>query len=88
MMTLGASSHIRNNFTDPGVFAGIGIGLSDTLGVSASWTGETLDFGASILFRDIDWANITIEASDVTDRRNSRRISLNFNIFRLSLFGR
>ena len=88
MFTLGYGTHLRNGRTDPGVFAGAGIGLTRNLGVSAAWTGETLDVGATWRFDDLDGVSVSAEVNDVTDRLGSRRVSLTFNFFKPNLFRR
>ena len=87
MFTAGVGSHLRNNFTDPAGYFGAGIGLSRNFGASASWTGETLDIGTSILFDSWKYGNVTAEINDVTDRLGQRRFSISLNIFNPSSFG-
>lgn len=86
MFTAGYGSHRKNRLTDPAPFFGAGIGLTRNFGASMSWTGETLDIGASFSIDGVDFMNITTEVNDVTDRLGSRRFSINFNFFRPGLF--
>lgn len=86
MVTLGYGSHLRNGRTDPGVFAGAGIGLTRNLGVSAAWTGETLDLGAAWRFEGAPGMTMSAEINDATDRLGSRRFSITFSFFRPNLF--
>jgi len=86
MFTAGYGSHRRNNDTDPAPFFGAGIGLTPSFGLSASWTGDTLDLGTSFVFEGVDWFNVSAEINDVTDRLGTRRFSINFNFFRPGFF--
>lgn len=88
MVTLGYGSHLRNRRTDPAVFAGAGIGLNRNLGVSAAWTGQTLDLGASWRFDGMDGMVVNAEFNDATDRLGSQRFSISFNFFNPNLFRR
>lgn len=86
MFTAGYGSHRKNGFTDPAPFFGAGIGITRNFGASMSWTGETLDIGASFTIDGVDNFNVTTEVNDVTDRLGSRRFTINFNFFRPGLF--
>ncbi|TDK46855.1 hypothetical protein [Antarcticimicrobium luteum] len=86
MVTVGYGTHLRNARTDPGVFGGVGIGVNRNLGLSAAWTGETLDLGASWKFDDIDWMTVSAEINDATDRLGQRRVSITVNLFNPKLF--
>lgn len=86
MFTAGYGSHLKNLGRDPAPFFGAGIGLSRNFGASVSWTGETLDVGASFTFDGIDGFNVTTELNDVTDRLGSRRVTISLNFFRPGLF--
>jgi hypothetical protein len=76
MITIGAGTDIRARATRPGAFAGIGIGLSEAVAVSAAWTGETADLGVSLRPGGGNGMLLTLEANDITDRLNSRRLTL------------
>lgn len=88
MLTFGGGSHIRNNDTDPGLFAGVGLGLTPHLAVSAAWTGEALDLGLGIKPPGVEGLNLTLAVNDVTDRRDSRRVTLTATYAVANLFGR
>ena len=57
MLSFGVGSDRRGG-TDVGVFAGAGIGLSETVGVSAAWTGEDVSFGVSLRPRTMNNLNL------------------------------
>jgi len=88
MLTFGGGSHIRNGDKDPGVFAGVGLGLTQNLAVSAAWTGEALDLGLGVKAPGVDGLNFTFAVNDVTDRRSSRRVTLTATYAVANLFGR
>lgn len=76
MFTLGAGSHLRDNGTQPGVFAGIGAGFTQNLGGSVAWTGEALSLGVSLRpSGDLPLVmNLTLD--DATDRLEEQRLSI------------
>ncbi|MCB1363026.1 MAG: hypothetical protein KDK02_02835 [Rhodobacteraceae bacterium] len=86
MFTAGYGSHLKNGLRDPAAFFGAGIGITRNFGASVSWTGETVDLGASFTIDGIDGFNITTEVNDATDRLGSRRFTISFNFFRPGLF--
>lgn len=87
MLTFGVGNDLRNNATDPGVFLGAGIGITDSLGLSAAWTGETFDVGVSL--RPVSMKNVSINASinDVFDMENDRRVTVSISWYLASAFG-
>ncbi|MBL4915848.1 hypothetical protein [Szabonella alba] len=88
MLTLGGGSHIRNNDNDPGIFAGVGIGLTPHLAASAAWTSEALDLGLGVKAPGVEGLNFTFAVNDVTDRRDSRRVTLTATWAVANVFGR
>ncbi len=87
MLTLGAGNDLRNNGKDPGVFLGAGIGVTDSLGLSAAWTGETFDMGASVRMASVRNVSFNASVNDVFDSRNSRRVTLSVNWSLSNVFG-
>lgn len=86
MFTLGAGTHIRNDQTDPGVFFGAGIGLSESLGVSAAWGGEYVNIGANLRLKQFKNASLSATVYDVFDTKDSRRLTMSVNFFTPNLF--
>jgi hypothetical protein len=76
MLTLGVGTDLRNGATDPGIFLGGGIGVSETTALSAAWTGETFDIGVS--FRPPELRNVAFNAliNDVVNSEDSRRVTV------------
>lgn len=87
MLTLGAGNDLRNNAKDPGVFLGAGIGVSKSLGLSAAWTGETFDMGASVRMDSFKNVSFNASVNDVFDTKNSRRLSVSVNWSLSNVFG-
>ncbi|MCB2136507.1 MAG: hypothetical protein KDE08_11280 [Rhodobacteraceae bacterium] len=88
MLTLGVGSHLRNGLTDPGVFVGAGIGISESLAVSAAWTGQTVDLGASLRIAEANNMTVAATLSDVFDQEDSQRVILSFGWYLNDVFGR
>jgi hypothetical protein len=85
MMTLGAGTKVRNSNTDPGVFAGVGVGLSRNVGASIAWTGDYVDLGLG--FKVSDQISMTASVEDVFDQKSRRRASFSVNYTFRNLFG-
>ena len=86
MFTLGAGTHERNNETDPGVFGGVGIGVNENFGVSASWSGEYLNLGTAFRFENSENFGVSATLFDAFDQEDSRRLGLTFTYFLKDLF--
>ncbi|MGB3245134.1 MAG: hypothetical protein WBB25_11405 [Sulfitobacter sp.] len=86
MMTLGAGTHLRNFETDPGVFAGFGVGLTQTTAASLAWTGDSLSVGTSFRFKGAEDIIFGLSVDDATDRNDNRRVILSVG-YRFNLFG-
>ncbi|MFP4571222.1 hypothetical protein [Rhodosalinus sp.] len=87
MLTLGAGTHRRDNETEPGLFAGAGIGLTPNFGASLAWTGETATLGASFRVDGLDNVYFTLAGEDIFDQRDRQRISFTASIISFDLFG-
>lgn len=87
MMTLGAGSHLRNFDTDPGIFAGFGIGLSETTAASVAWTGESVTLGAGFKFRGAEDLRVSVSVDDLFNDVDNRRFILSLGYRFNNLFG-
>ena len=85
-MTLGAGTHLRNSYTDPGVFAGVGIGLTETTAASIAWTGDGIRLGTKFRFDWAENASFGLSIDDATNRINKRRVIVSVG-YRFDLFG-
>lgn len=88
MFTLGGGSDIRDFETDPGLFAGAGIGLTPELGASAAWYGDHVTLGAALRPRGVDNAYFTASLVDAFDQEDSQRVVVSFNLTLGNAFGR
>lgn len=88
MLSLGAGNRLRANQTRSGVFAGVGLGLTRNLAASAGWSGEALDVGIGFRLPNLEALNFTLAVNDVTDRRNSRRVTATATWALSDVFGR
>jgi hypothetical protein len=75
-VTLGLGSAVSNLERDPGVFFGIGVGLTERLSASASWMGDEVIVGASLSPWDSGRFQISLAAGDVTQRVSEGRVIL------------
>jgi len=87
MLTFGVGTDLRNNRTDPGFFAGAGIGLTESLGVSAAWTGDAFDVGASFRSPALKNSSFNLSVNDVFDTRNNRRVTVSVSWSMANVFG-
>lgn len=87
MVTLGAGTHLRNDFEDPGVFGGVGVGLTRNLGASAAWTGESVSVGAVFRVPGLDNMRFTASLDDAFDQVDARRVTVTATVFVRDLWG-
>lgn len=87
MFTLGGGSNIRNGETDPGLFAGVGIGLTEELGASVAWYGDHVNLGTSYRPQGTTNGYFTASLIDAFDQQDSRRAVVSFNLLLGNLFG-
>ena len=87
MFTVGYGTDLRDSYTKPGFFAGIGVGLTPSLAASVSWFGEYGTLGVS-------WSpptrrNLSVTASlvDFTDELGDRRGVFSINYLFPKAFG-
>lgn len=87
MVTVGAGTGLRNNQEDPGVIFGAGVGLTENFGVSAAWTGETVDMGVGFRARALGNASLTVQMNDVFDQEDRQRFTFTVNFAVNNLWG-
>lgn len=87
MLTAGYGNKIKSDFTEPGVFFGAGIGLSEIVGASISTTGNGVDLGASFKFKPVNNMQFGVTASDVFDEHGLQRIILTLSWYVSDVFG-
>jgi hypothetical protein len=87
MFTVGYGNKIKSNFTEPGVFLGAGIGLSEIVGASISTTGNGVDLGASFKFKPIKNMQFGVTTNDIFDENGLQRIVLTLSWYLSDVFG-
>lgn len=89
MYTLGYGSGVADRGTTDGVFGGIGLGLSEYVGVSLAWYGDEAIGGLSIWPDDEKNMQISLGIGDITNRVQGRRLlfAVSFSAPWRSLFG-
>ena len=87
IMTVGAGNKVRGLGADPGIFAGVGIGLTRNLGASVAWSGDYIDAGFGFKLDGLDNFNFTAGVSDLFDQHDRRRIVVSVSYVWRDLFG-
>ena len=80
MITLGAGTHVRANQTEPGAYAGIGYGFTQSLAASAAWYGDHGILGVSFAPRNLKKVQFLAAVVDVSDATNDRRAVFAVNL--------
>jgi hypothetical protein len=88
MMTLGAGSHIRNNDSRPGVFGGVGVGLTEHLAASVSVLDDAVDFGMGFRPGNPEGVFFTFALNDALNLRDRRRVTMTATWALSDVFGR
>lgn len=88
MVTLGAATDASDSQSEPGLFAGIGIGLTPNLGASLAWSGDYVTLGASFRVEGLDSVRFSATVQDVFDDQDERSVTLAATYFVDDLFGR
>lgn len=87
MMTIGAGTNLRNFNSDPGVFAGIGIGLTEYVATSIAWTGETVSIGGGFKLEGADDLFLAVSIDDAFNQEDSQRLTVSVGYQFKNLFG-
>lgn len=87
MMTFGVGNDLRNNNRDAGVFAGIGVGLTENLAASLAWTGESVTVGTGFRIEGLDNIGFALSVDDAFNQVDNRRLILSIGVTFDSLFG-
>lgn len=76
MLTVGAGNRVRNFGLDSGVFAGLGVGLTESFGTSVAYNGDNVDLGASFRIPGIDSLGFNVILNDAFDQDDRQRVVL------------
>lgn len=87
MYTAGIGSHVRDG-TDPGGFAGFGIGLTEQLGASAAYDGSNFNLGLGVKLPGMPGASLSLTADDVFNENDARGVTASLSVLNTDLFGK
>ncbi|WP_145109331.1 hypothetical protein ACN9JG_21045 (plasmid) [Cereibacter azotoformans] len=85
MVTLGVGSHARDD--DPGLIAGFGLGLTEHLGASISYSGDYANIGLGVKVPGVKGVSVSLTCNDVFDEEDSRRATLSLSFALRNAFG-
>ncbi len=82
MATLGAGTAVKNQERDPGVFAGIGLGITSWAAAGVSWSGDEVIAGMTFFPKISNTVDLQIGLSyaDVTRRVSDGRFNVNVSL--------
>ncbi|WP_172327861.1 hypothetical protein [Mangrovicoccus sp. HB161399] len=86
MITVGGGDSVSDYRTDPGMFAGIGIGLTENFGTSIAFNGDNYDLGGSFRFKALKNWGFTAAVGDVFDQDDQQRVILSVNWIAANVF--
>lgn len=87
MVTVGYGSNVTDRRREPGAFVGIGMGISENLGASLAWTGESITLGTAFKFDGLDNLRFSASLDDVFDQVDGQRLTLSATYYFNDLFG-
>lgn len=86
MVTVGAGTGIRDFYEGSGLFAGVGVGLTESLGASVAYNGDNFDVGASFRIPGINSLGFNLILNDAFDQDDRRRVILSVNWIAQNVF--
>lgn len=87
MFTLGYGTHADDFGRDPGLYAGVGLGLTEHFAVSAAYNGDEAILGTGFRLDGLPNMHFTASVDDVFDDNDSRRVTLQATFVTDTLFG-
>lgn len=87
MFTLGAGTHVRDERTEPGAYAGMGFGLSESFAASAAYYGDHATVGMSWAPRGNRNLSVTASLVDAFDQQDDKRAVISINYLLQNAFG-
>lgn len=94
MLTAGYGSDIAyttslptTNSVEPGAFVGVGVGLTENFGVSASATRGTINLGVGMKVEGVDGLSLSAGVYDAFDQMNKRQASVTVSYTWADVFG-
>ncbi|MBE3637280.1 hypothetical protein [Mangrovicoccus algicola] len=86
MLTLGGGDAVSDFGEEEGLFAGIGIGLSESFGTSLAYNGDNFDFGGSLRLPGLRNWGLTAMMRDVFDEDDRQRVVVSVNWIAADVF--
>jgi hypothetical protein len=87
MMTIGAGTNLKNFDSEPAIFAGIGIGLSEYVSTSFAWTGDSVSIGGGFKIKGADDLVIAVSFDDAFNQLDRQRLTVSVGYKFKNLFG-
>jgi hypothetical protein len=87
ILSLGAGTNLTRNQTEPGIFAGLGVGLTPNIGASLALNGDSVELGAAWRPPGVRNMAVVVALSDALDQNNHRRVTLSVSYGLPGLFG-
>lgn len=76
MFTAGVGTDLRNDFKDPGVFFGAGVGLNQAVAASLAWTGESATLGLGVRIPEEPSLSASLAVEDIFNHEDRGRLAL------------
>ena len=87
ILSLGAGTNLSEDQTRPGVFAGLGVGLTPAFGASLALNGDSVELGAAWRPPGLRNVALAVALSDALDWHDHRRVTLSVSYAMPGLFG-
>jgi hypothetical protein len=87
MMTIGAGTNLRNFDSEPAVFAGIGIGLTEYASTSIAWTGDSVSIGGGFKIKGAEDMILSVSVDDAFNQVDRQRLTVSIGYQFQNLFG-
>lgn len=82
MLSLGYGSAVSDFGLEPGWTAGIGLGLSDRMGVSLAWNGDEVIGGLNLWLDQPQGLSASLQFGDMLNQQDGRRLVLSVGLTR------
>lgn len=87
ILSLGAGTNLTRNQTRPGLFAGLGIGLTPDFGASLALNGDSVELGAAWRPPGLRNVAVAVALSDALNWQDHRRVTVSVSYAMPNLFG-
>ena len=87
ILSLGAGTNLTKDQTKPGIFAGLGVGLTPSFGASLALNGDSVELGAAWRPPGLRNVALAVALSDALDQLDHRRVTLSVSYALPGLMG-